>query len=162
VLQPTAASVWSGPLTELAHAKNGSGVPDRDLVLALTPSEAESLVKRFNRVRGILGESKKPRYNGILTVTTTELTAAQEYVERALAKVAKRWKLDEVITNVGKPSIMFFIVKIPDSMNTDEVLTAVRNSAGSTVIDANLEVGNAIAREESRKKSEAKDQEQVA
>ena len=158
VLQPTAASLWSGPLTELAHSKNGHAVPDRDLVLALTPGEAENLVKRFNRVRGILGESKKPRYNGILTVTTTELTAAQEYVERALAKVAKRWKLDEVITNVGKPSVMFFIVKIPDSMNNDDVLTAVRTSAGSTIIDANLEVGNAVAREESRKKADAKEE----
>ena len=161
VLQPTAASVWSGPLTELAHSKNGSAVPDRDLVLALTPNEAENLVKRFNRVRGILGESKKPRYNGILTVTTTELSAAQEYVERALAKVAKRWKLDEVITNIGKPSIMFFIVKIPDSVNNDEVLTAIRNSAGNSIIDANLEVGNALEREESRKKAEAKDKEVV-
>ena len=158
VLQPTAASVWAGPLTELAHSKNGSSIPDRDLVLALTPTEAENLVKRFNRVRGILGESKKPRYNGILTVTTTELTAAQEYVERALAKVAKRWKLDEVVTNVGKPSIMFFIVKIPDSTNNDEVLTAIRTSAGSSIIDANLEVGDAVAREESRKKEDAKDQ----
>ena len=161
VLQPTAAAVWSGPLAELAHSKNGDNVPDRDLVLALTPSEAENLVKRFNRVRGILGESKKPRYNGILTVTTNELTAAQEYVERALAKVAKRWKLDEVVTNVGKPSVMFFIVKIPDSTTNDEVLTAVRNSAGTTIIDANLELGTALAREESRKKADAKAEEPV-
>ena len=116
-----------------------------------------NLVKRFNRVRGILGESKKPRYNGILTVTTNELTAAQEYVERALAKVAKRWKLDEVITNVGKPSIMFYIVKIPDAVTNDEVLTAVRNSAGATIVEANLELGSALAREESRKKEESKE-----
>ena len=157
-LQPTASSVWSAPLAELAHSRNGHSVPDRDLVLALTPSEAENLVKRFNRVRGILGESKKPRYNAILTVTTNELTGAQEYVERALAKVTKRWKLDEVITNVGKPSIMFFLIKIPDATPNDEILTAVRNSAGSTIVDANIEVGNALAREESSKKADAKDE----
>jgi hypothetical protein len=53
---------------------------------------------------------------------------------------------------------MFFIVKIPDSTNNDEVLTAIRTSAGSSIIDANLEVGDAVAREESRKKEDAKDQ----
>jgi predicted DNA-binding transcriptional regulator YafY len=95
VLEPTASSVWSGPLGELAHPKNGTGIPDRDLVIALTPMQVENLAKRFDRIRGIVGpRPKKPRYNGILTVTTNDLTDAQDYVERALAKVTKRWKLD--------------------------------------------------------------------
>ena len=160
VLEPTAASVWSGPLGELAQPKNGTGVPDRDLVIALTPAQVENLSKRFERIRGILGpRPKKPRYNGILTVTTNELTDAQDYVERALAKVAKRWKLDEVVTNHGKPSLLYYLVKTSAGTSTEEVLTAVRNSAGNSIVTANLEVGDALAREESKKKADAKEEE---
>jgi len=160
VLEPTAASVWSGPLGELAQPKNGTGVPDRDLVIALTPEQVENLSKRFERIRGILGpRPKKPRYNGILTITTNELTDAQDYVERALAKVAKRWKLDEVVTNVGKPSLLYYLVKTSAGTSTEEVLTAVRNSAGNSIATANLEIGDALAREESKKKADKKEEE---
>jgi len=158
VLEPTASSVWSGPLGELAHPKNGTGIPDRDLVIALTPMQVENLAKRFERIRGIVGpRPKKPRYNGILTVTTNELTDAQDYVERALAKVTKRWKLDEVVTNHGKPSLLYYLVKTTVGTSTEEVLTAVRSSAANSIVSANLEVGDAVAREESLKKADAKE-----
>ena len=41
-LQPTAASEWADPLADLAKDKGGN-VPDRDLVLALTPTKVEAL-----------------------------------------------------------------------------------------------------------------------
>ena len=157
VLEPTAGSVWAGPLDQLAQSKNGSTVPDRDLVLALTPTQVENLAKRFERVREILGpDAKKPRYNAILTVTTNALTDAQDYVERALAKAAKRWKLDQVVTNEGKPSELYYLVKVGAGTTSDEVLTAVRNSAGNSIATANLEMGDALAREAAAKKSEPK------
>jgi hypothetical protein len=78
-------------------------------------------------------------------------------VERALAKVVKRWKLDEVVTNVGKPSLLYYLVKTRAGTTTEEVLTAVRSSAANSIASAHLEIGDAIAREEAKKKAEAKE-----
>jgi hypothetical protein len=55
VLAPTAQSQWAEPLNELAQRRHGGTVPDRDLVLALTPRKVEILTERFKRVRGYLG-----------------------------------------------------------------------------------------------------------
>ena len=80
VLEPTAASQWAEPLGDLAGKdKGGNTVPDRDLVLALTPTKVEALTKRFERVRAMLGPNgKKPRYDAVVTVTTTNLGEAQK------------------------------------------------------------------------------------
>jgi len=52
VLEPTAASQWAEPLGDLAGKdQGGNTVPDRDLVLALTPKKVEALAERFERVR---------------------------------------------------------------------------------------------------------------
>src|SRR5512143_494035 len=111
MLEPTAASQWAEPLGDLAGKdKGGHTVPDRDLVLALTPTKVEALADRFARVRGILGTNgKKPRYDAIVTVTSTKLTEAQEHVEAALDAATKRWKLDEVVTNTRKPSELYYL-----------------------------------------------------
>jgi hypothetical protein len=157
VLEPTAASKWAEPLNELAQRRNGGKVPDRDLVLALTPKKVDILAERFKRVRDFLGpDTKKPRYNAILTITTNGLTDAQILVELALDKVARRWKLDEVVTNEGKPSELYYLVKVRKSTSRDEVLTAIRTGAGQWIQAANLEVGDAVAREVVEKKNGAK------
>src|SRR5258706_12636805 len=83
VLTPTAASQWSGPLETLASSTgDGQGeVPDRDLVLALTPSKAGVLADRFDRVAKTLGKKKKkPRFNAVVTVTTDNLPEAQSAI----------------------------------------------------------------------------------
>jgi len=158
VLEPTASSIWSGPLGELSDSRNGGGVPDRDLVIALSPEQVENLAKRFDRIRGILGpRPKKPRYNGILTVSTNELSDAQTFVEEGLAKVVKRSKLDEVVTNHGKPSLLYYLVKTGEGTTAEDVLTAVRGSAGKSIVSANLEIGRALEREESKKKEDKKE-----
>src|SRR4029079_11497797 len=65
VLEPTAASEWSEPLGDPAkHPDKPDAVPDRDLVLALTPKKVEALADRFARVKSILGPNgKKPRFD---------------------------------------------------------------------------------------------------
>lgn len=157
VLEPTAASKWAEPLQELAHRGNGSSVPDRDLVLALTPSKAEYLTERFKRVGDSLGsDPKKPRYNAVLTITTDGLAHAQVLVELALDKIAKRWKLDEVVTNTGKPSELYYLVKIRKATTKDAVLTAIRSGAGESIQQADLEIGDAGAREMEEKKVQKK------
>ena len=151
-LAPTASSqTWAEPLQLLAE-KNGNGngnggVHDRDLVLALTPQKVEALAERFDRVRQIVGTSKKPRFNALLSLTTEDPSGVQGIVESVLEKQAKRWKLDEVVTAEGKPCELAYLVKIRKSMSSDELLTEVRTAAGDKLISADLELSEAMERE---------------
>jgi hypothetical protein len=171
VLEPTASSVWVEPLSELAVSKGGNGgnggigdVPDRDLVLALTPAKAEVLSERFNRVRGILGSNgKKPRFNAIVSITAnpTGLSQAQRQVEQTLEKVTKRWKLDEIVSTTGKPSELFYLVRARKSTTRDALLTAIRARAGDTIDKAEMEISDAVAKEDGQIRDERKKQEQA-
>jgi hypothetical protein len=142
VLEPTAAAQWAEPLQELAVKAGNGKVPDRDLVLALDQKNVTALSERFNRIKQILGPSgKKPRFNGILSVTTDHLRSAQKRVGEVLDEVAGRWRLDEVITNVGKPSELYYLVRLRKRTGRDDVLTAVRSQGGETIVSAEVELG---------------------
>jgi hypothetical protein len=150
-LQPTAASQWSEPLKELAKAANGNGngnrVPDRDVMLALTPKKAEALAQRIDRVREVLGPNKKkPRYNSVLSITSDTVGEAQVIMQKVLDKVTKRWVLDEVVTNVGKPSEVYYLVRLGKTMTRDDLITAVRAKAGDRVSAVELELGVAVSK----------------
>lgn len=149
MLEPTAASRWSEPLSDLADNKLGDGtVPDRDLVLALSPERAATLARRFKRVRKTLGSTaKKPRFNAILSITTDTLTDAQARVETVLDSLARRWRLDEVVTNEGKPSELYYMVGVRKSVTRDQLLTTIRQEAGDRIIQAGLEIGDAAKQE---------------
>jgi hypothetical protein len=162
VLEPTASSQWAEPLGDLAGKDHGGNVvPDRDLVLALTPKKVEALAERFERVRVLLGPNgKKPRFDAVLAVTTTELEGAQKHIEKKLNDVSKRWKLDEVVTNVGKPSELYYLVRQRKSVTGDAMVTAIRSGSNGFIDQANVEVGDALAKEagearQERKKAEA-------
>jgi hypothetical protein len=149
VLQPTAASQWSEPLKDLAKPTNGNGegVPDRDVMLALTPKKAEALAKRIERVRAVLGPNKKkPRFNSVLSITTDKVSEAQVVLQKVLDKVTKRWVLDEVVTNVGKPSEVYYLVRLGKSVTNDDLITAIRAKAGDRVSAVDLELGVAAAK----------------
>jgi len=146
VLQPTAASQWSAPLKELAKSTNGNGVPDRDVMLALTPKKAEALAKRIDRVRAVLGPSKKkPRFNSVLSITSDKVGEAQLIMQKVLDKVTKRWVLDEVVTHVGKPSEVYYLVRLGKTMTRDDLITAIRARAGDRVAAVDLELGDGVA-----------------
>ena len=162
VLEPTASSQWAEPLGDLAGKDHGGNtVPDRDLVLALTPKKVEALADRFERVRVLLGPNgKKPRFDAVLAVTTNELDGAQKHIEKKLNDVSKRWKLDEVVTNVGKPSELYYLVRQRKSVSRDEMVTAIRSGSNGFIDQADVEVGDAVAKEagelrQERKKAEA-------
>jgi len=141
VLTPSASSQWAGPLESLASPSADGKVPDRDLVLALTPAEADSLADRFERVRKTIGKKKKKaRFNAVLTITTDNLQEAQARVEKVLAESAKNSKLDEVVSNTGKPSEMYYLVRLKKIVTRDEFLTAVQDRAGDVIETANLEI----------------------
>lgn len=146
VLTPTAASRWAGPLNSLAMTSEYDAVPDRDLVLSLTPKEAGKLAERFERVSDVLGGSKKkkPRYSAVLSITSDHVADAQEMVERVLDRLAKRWRLDEVVTHTGKPSEIYYLVGLKKSVDRDEILTAVRDEAGDRIESADMESRAAV------------------
>ena len=158
VLEPTAAAQWAEPLENLAGKDQGGNiVPDRDLVLALTPTKVDALADRFARVRDILGTNgKEPKYNAVLTVSTSALSEAQKHIEGVLVKATKRWKLDEVVTNVGKPSSLYYIVRTRKSVDGNALLTSIRARAGASIDEADVEVGDAIAREIGERRIERK------
>jgi hypothetical protein len=164
VLEPTAASEWAEPLSDLARTdSNGNGVPDRDLVLALTPTKVDALAERFDRVRSILGpKGKKPRFNAVVSVTATDVAAAKEHVEAALDQSTKRWKLDEVVTNEGKPSEVYYLVRTRKAIDRDALLTSIYSSADGTIETADVEIGDAIAIEKREARIERKKEEKSA
>jgi hypothetical protein len=140
VLTPTAASQWAGPLSSLANTAEHDAVPDRDLMLSLSPQTADKLAERFERVSDVLGKrKKKPRFTSVLTITSNEVADAQERVEKLLDQMAKRWKLDEVVTNTGRPSEIYYILKPKKSVDRDELLTAIREVAGDKIEHVDLE-----------------------
>jgi len=143
VLEPTAHSQWTAPLTSLADKRGDAAVPDRDIVLALTPNQVGALAQRFKRVRDVLGDDeKKPRYNAILSITTNAISETQQLVQVALDKITKRWKLDDVVSNDGKPSELYYIVRMRKNATRDDFLTAIRATAGNSILSADLEISD--------------------
>jgi hypothetical protein len=141
MLMPTAAAQWSRPLQALASPTGDHQIPDRDLMLSLTPEKANALADRFGRVRDTIGKKKKARYNAVLHITTDNVPEAQKRVDQVLDRVTKRWDLDEVVTNIGKPSELFYLVRIKKSTPRDVLLTAIHESAGDVIASVDLETG---------------------
>jgi hypothetical protein len=142
VLAPTASSQWTEPLQSLAAGKGNGSVPDRDLVLALSPGKASQLAARFDRVRDVLGkDKKKPRYNAVLSLSSDKVGEAQAVVEKVLDETMKRWKLDEVVSNPGKPDEVYYLIRLRKSVTTDELITAIRSRAGGLIANVDVEVG---------------------
>jgi hypothetical protein len=142
---------WAEPLKLLAQSNgngngNGSGgVHDRDLVLALTPEKVEALAERFNRVRDIVGTNKKkPRYNALISLTTEDPVAVQQGAESVLQRLTKRWKLDEVVTENGKPAELCYLVRFRKSEPGDAVMAELRSVLGDKLIGCDLELSDAL------------------
>jgi hypothetical protein len=142
MLMPTAAAQWSRPLEALASPTGDHQVPDRDLILSLTPEKAEALADRFSRVSKTVGKkNKKPRYDSLVIITADDVSEAQRRVEPALDRLTKRWKLDEVVTHVGKPSEIYYLTRLRKSVPRDDVLTAIHQNAEGVIASANIESG---------------------
>jgi hypothetical protein len=145
MLMPTASAQWSRPLEALASPTGDHQVPDRDLILSLTPEKADALADRFNRVSKTIGnKKKKARYNSILTVTTDNVPEAQKQVEEVLDRMTKRWDLDEIVTNTGKPSELYYLARLKKSIPRDVLLTAIHENANGIIESADLETGEEI------------------
>ncbi len=141
VLEASASSQWAEPLKELASNKNGAAVPDREIAMALTPKKLEALQDKFSRVQDILGPKGKKRFDSVLFVTTNGIPEAQASIEAVLQHVAKRWKLDEVVSNEGKPSELYYLVRLKKSETPEGFLTSIRATAGNRIVSADLDSG---------------------
>ena len=151
MLMPTAAAQWSRPLQALASPTGDHQVPDRDLLLSLTPEKANALADRFDRVRDAMGKKKKARYNSVLTITTDDVPEAQKQVEEVLNRMTKRWDLDEVVTNVGKPCEIYYLIRLKKSIPRDVLLTAIHENADGIIVSADLETGQTVEDKSSKK-----------
>jgi hypothetical protein len=162
-LEPTAASQgWAEPLKLLANGHgngNGNGhggVHDRDLVLALSPQKVEALAERFNRVRRLVGtKRKKPRYNALVSLLTEDPSAVQPIAEATLTRFTKRWKLDEIATEQGKPAELSYLVKLRKSMPGDLVMTELRSAIGDKLVGCDVELSEALEEEEAEQAAQA-------
>jgi len=152
ILTPTASSQWAGPLETLASQTGAHEIPDRDLVLSLTPDKANVLADRFERVRKVIGgKSKKPRFNAVVTITTDYVPEAQAQAEMVLEKLTKRWKLDEVVQHTGKPSEIYYLVRLKKTVPRDEVLTAIHNNSDGMIASADLELADPLQSQDGQK-----------
>ncbi len=163
VLEPTAAAQWESPLKELTGKTiEGPNVPDRDLMLALTPKKVDILTARFKRVQALVGRNgAKPRYNAVLSVSTNSISESKGHIESVLDRVAKRWKLDEVVTNTEKASELFYLVRLKKAVAKGDALTAIREHAGTLFEAVDLEVGEAVEQEQLAEKSLRKQREKA-
>jgi len=162
VLEPTAMAEWGAPLSAIA-AEGDEAVPDRDLILALTPKKAALLSNRFDRVRKTLGSNaKQPRYNAVVTIRATDIDEAQRAAEKALEDGTKRWRLDETVTNVGKPSELFYLVRTRKSIPANMLVTEIRRLAGVHIVAAEVEVADAVTVEAAEQKERRKREQALA
>jgi hypothetical protein len=151
MLMPTAAAQWSRPLHALASPTGDHQVPDRDLILSLTPENAAALADRFKRVQKAVGSrKKKPRFDSILTVTTDAVSEAQGRIEEVLERMTKRWSLDEIVTNVGKPSEIYYLTRTKKSISRDVLLTAIHENADGFIASADLETSAPVEKKKDK------------
>jgi hypothetical protein len=146
MLMPTASAQWSRPLEALASPTGNHQIPDRDLVLSLSPEKAEALAERFNRVSKTVGKKTKPRFDSVLTVIADDVPEAQRRVEQVLDRMTKRWILDEVVTHSGKPCEIYYLTRLKKKVPRDVVLTAIHENANGVVAEVDLEAGAPVER----------------
>ncbi len=151
MLMPTAAAQWSRPLQALASPTGDHQIPDRDLVLSLTPENAAALADRFKRVQKVVGsKKKKPRFDSILTVTTDAVPEAQGRIEEVLERMTKRWSLDEIVTNVGKPSEIYYLTRTKKTISRDVLLTAIHENTAGFIATVDLETSAPVEKKKDK------------
>lgn len=135
---------WSEPLETLIDTPEGRAIPDRDLVLSLTPEKADALAERFTRVRDMLGGGDgktKPRYNGVIKVIASDEAAGRAAAEPVLKELTKRYHLDGVETAEGKPTSLYYLVRVKKKA-ADDVIGAMLGLGGDAIQGAEFELAN--------------------
>ena len=69
-------------------------------------------------------------------------------VEDTLDEWTRRWKLDEVVNNEGKPSVIYYLVRLRKSVDRKQFVTALYADAGTAIQNVSVELSDELAREE--------------
>jgi hypothetical protein len=97
-----------------------------------------------------------------VTITTKQIAGAQKEVEAVLDDLTKRWSLDEVMSQKGRASEIFYLVRVRKASSRDELLTAIRARANGSIEAAECEVGDALSVESGQIRDARKRTEQGA
>jgi uncharacterized protein DUF4956 len=144
---------WSQPLGALVEDSAGTPpVPDRELLLSLTPEKADALAERFNRVRTMLAgdrgkKGKKPRYNAVLSISAEDPAAAKQVVEPILQQTTKRFRLDDVVQIEGKPAKIFYLVRLRKEPTQDDLVHAIMSQGKGSVLGAEFQLSQELSKE---------------
>ncbi len=160
---------WSEPLSALVETNGVPPVPDRELLLSLTPENANALADRFNRLQTMLvgasgkkgKKGKKPRYNAVFTVSACNVDAAQVIVDEVLRQTTKRFRLDEVAQTApdkpgdkdaenpvgSKPGTLYYLVRLRKEPTSDDILNAVMTRGKESILGAEWEMSKDVAKE---------------
>ncbi|HEU4700113.1 MAG TPA: DUF4956 domain-containing protein [Gemmatimonadales bacterium] len=140
---------WGSTLGALAEPNGGSPVPDRELLLSLTPEKADTLAERFTRVRDLLvgggGKGKKPRYNALLKVTASDALLGQRRTEEVLRSMTKRWTLDESRPADDGKAELYYLVRFRKKTQ-DDVIGALLAHGRDSILGAEIELGPGLAK----------------
>jgi hypothetical protein len=140
---------WGSALGTLAEANGAQLVPDRELLLALTPERATALAERFTRVRDLLagpGKGKKPRYNALLRITTEDVATCKARVEGILEQATRRWRLDEIVTAEARPAELYYLVRLRKEPSADDLLSTILSYGRDCVLGAQYELAPDLAK----------------
>jgi hypothetical protein len=108
-------------------------------------------------VKSILGPKARSRSTTRSSPSRrTKSPEAQKHIEPALDNVTKRWRLDEVVNNKGKPSEIYYLVHTRKSVPRDAMVTAIRSTANGAISDVDVEVGDAIDKERGEERQQRK------
>jgi hypothetical protein len=66
------------------------------------------------------------------------------------------------VSNTGKPSELYYLVRTRKSVNRDALLSAIRAGGNGSISTVEIEVGDALAKENGERRRERKRQEQPA
>jgi hypothetical protein len=149
-LDQTMKVEWQEPLSALAPVAGAPGVPDRELMLSLTPENAGALADRFNRLRTLMGDPAKnggkPQFNAVLRVSTHATEEARLVVEPILRSMTKRFRLDDVEHFDGKPDQLYYLVRVRKDPSHDDVLASIMGTKGDVILGAEFELGRELSK----------------
>ncbi|MEO7964283.1 MAG: hypothetical protein ABIT38_10295, partial [Gemmatimonadaceae bacterium] len=60
----------------------------------------------------------------------------------------RRWVLDEIVSHVGKPSEMYYLVRLSKGSNGDDVITSVRGTAVGVIAAVELQLADSFTQKE--------------
>ena len=64
--------------------------------------------------------------------------------------MTKRWSLDEIVTNVGKPSEIYYLMRLKKSIPRDVLLTAIHENASGFFATVDLETSAPVEKKKDK------------